>query len=384
MSIVETTPGECLQVQSLITSDGELELSLNVVDIPEPNERQVVIRVEAAPINPSDILLLLGPADPTTLVTSGPAELPVTRGRIAKEAMPMAAARLGQPLPLGNEGAGVVVKAGSSSTAQALLGQTVAVLAGAMFSEYRVVDAESCLLLPAGTTAAEGAAAFVNPLTALSMVETMRQEGHKALVHTAAASSLGQMLNRICLHDGIGLVNIVRSVEQVMVLTAAGATHICNSSAPTFQRDLEEALAATGATLGFDATGGGPLAGQILGAMERVASRSSKTYSRYGSSVRKQVYIYGRLQPGPTVLEGWFGLAWGLGGFLLDPGMSRFGKDTAQALRQRVARELKTTFATRYAESVSLAQALHADVIARYTKRATGSKFLITPNSKSQ
>jgi NADPH2:quinone reductase len=215
------------------------------------------------------------------------------------------------------------------------------------------------------------------------MVETMRQEGHKALVHTAAASSLGQMLNRICLRDGIGLVNIVRSDEQVKLLAAAGATHICNSAAPTFERDLMEALAATGATLAFDAIRGGPLAGQILLAMERVATRSSNTYSRYGSNVRKQLYIYGGLQPGPIILDGWFGLAWGVGGFLLDPGLSRFGKETAQALRQRVVRELKTTFATRYAESVSLAQALHSDVIARYAKRATGSKFLIAPNSKS-
>jgi len=377
---MNAVPSQCLQLQSLITSDGEIQLSLNVTDVPEPSAEQVVIRVEAAPISPSDILLLLGPVDPRTLVTSGSTDLPVTRGRIAKEAMPMVAGRIDQPLPAGNEGAGVVVKAGSSSAAQALLGQTVAVLAGAMFSEYRVVDVGSCLVLPAGTTAAEGAAAFVNPLTALSMVETMRQEGHKALVHTAAASSLGQMLNRICLRDGIGLVNIVRSDEQVKLLAAAGATHICNSAAPTFERDLIEALAATGATLAFDAIRGGSLAGQILLAMERVATRSSNTYSRYGSNVRKQLYIYGGLQPGPIVLDGWFGLAWGVGGFLLDPGLSRFGKETAQALRQRVVRELKTTFATRYAESVSLAQALHADVIARYTKRATGSKFLITPN----
>jgi len=383
VSTINTAPDQCLQVQSLATSDGELELSLTIMDIPEPGPEQVVIRVEAAPINPSDILLLLGPVDPTTLVTFGSTDLPVTRGRIAKEAMPMVAGRIDQPLPVGNEGAGVVVKAGSSSAARALLGQTVAVLAGGMFSEYRVVDAGTCLVLPTGTTAAEGAAAFVNPLTALSMVETMRQEGHKALVHTAAASSLGQMLNRICLRDGIGLVNIVRSDEQVKLLAAAGATHICNSAAPTFERDLIEALAATGATLAFDAIRGGSLAGQILLAMERVASRSSKTYSSYGSNVRKQLYIYGGLQPGPIVLDGWFGLAWGVGGFLLDPGLNRFGKETAQALRQRVARELKTTFATRYAESVSLAQALHGDVIARYAKRATGSKFLITPNPKS-
>jgi NADPH2:quinone reductase len=380
---MNAVPSQCLQLQSLITSDGEIQLSLNVTDVPEPSAEQVVIRVEAAPISPSDILLLLGPVDPRTLVTSGSTDLPVTRGRIAKEAMPMVAGRIDQPLPAGNEGAGVVVKAGSSSAAQALLGQTVAVLAGAMFSEYRVVDAGSCLVLPAGTTAAEGAAEFVNPLTALSMVETMRQEGHKALVHTAAASSLGQMLNRICLRDGIGLVNIVRSDEQVKLLAAAGATHICNSAAPTFERDLIEALAATGATLAFDAIRGGSLAGQILLAMERVATRSSNTYSRYGSNVRKQLYIYGGLQPGPIVLDGWFGLAWGVGGFLLDPGLSRFGKETADALRQRVARELKTTFATRYAESVSLAQALLADVIARYAKRATGSKFLVTPNPKA-
>jgi len=290
------------------------------------------------------------------------------------------AGRLGQALPVGNEGAGVVVAAGSAPAAQALLGKTVATLGGAMYAQYRCVKAEQCLLLPEGTTPAEGASCFVNPLTALGMVETMKREGHTALVHTAAASNLGQMLNRICLKDGIGLVNIVRKPEQAALLKSQGAQHVCDASAPTFLEDLTQALVATGATLAFDATGGGKLAGQILGCMEAALNRTAKEYSRYGSTTHKQVYIYGGLDTGPTEFNRNFGMAWGMGGWLLFPFLQRIGPVAAQALRQRVADELKTTFASSYSKEISLTEALKPAEIAVYGQRATGTKYLLNPN----
>jgi NADPH2:quinone reductase len=287
--------------------------------------------------------------------------------------------RLDQSLPVGNEGAGTVVAAGTSAAAQQLLGRTVAVLAGEMYSQYRCVKAAQCLPLPAGTTAAEGAACFVNPLTALGMVETMRREGHTALVHTAAASNLGQMLNRLCIQDRIGLVNIVRSTQQEQVLREQGASHVCNSSAPTFIGDLTDAITATGATLAFDAIGGGALAGQILGCMEAALLRSAGEYQRYGSTTHKQVYIYGMLDAGPTQLKRNFGAAWGIGGWLLMPFLQKIGPEAAQALRMRVVDEIKTTFASHYTKEVSLAEALRLDEIAVYGRRATGEKYLINP-----
>jgi len=374
-------PQEGLQLQSLVTPDGELRLSLSPVALPEPGPDQVVVRIQAAPINPSDLLLMLGPVDPASLTTEGQGPATVVRGRVPQEAIGGVSHRMGKSLPVGNEGAGVVIAAGSSESAQSLLGRTVAIFGGGTFSEYRVADAQRCLVFPGSVSAREAAAAFVNPLTALSMVETLRQEGHVALVHTAAASSLGQMLNRICLADGTGLVNIVRSQEQTALLTEAGARHVCNSSAPTFEQDLAAAIAATGATIGFDAIRGGRLAGQILAAIERVAVGRSGSYSPYGSTVRKQVYIYGGLGPGPMILEGWYGMAWGLGGFLLDPSLSRFGPETAAAMRRRVAAEIKTTFATNYAGEFSLPQALDLSSIAQFAQRATGGKFLITPGA---
>ena len=240
--------------------------------------------------------------------------------------------------------------------------------------------AVQCLVLPPGTTAAEGASCFVNPLTALGMVTTMRDEGHTALVHTAAASNLGQMLNRLCIEDGIGLVNIVRKPEQVELLKRAGAAHVCNSSSPTFMDDLTEALVATGATIAFDATGGGRLAGQILTAMEIAANRTAKEYSRYGSTVHKQVYIYGGLDRSPTEFNRNFGMAWGIGGWLLTPFLQKVGFEAAQKLRERVAAEIKTTFASTYTKEVSLAEALQLDAIATYGQQATGEKYLINPN----
>jgi NADPH2:quinone reductase len=373
-------PPDGLQIRSLVKDSGELELSLLRVPTPAPAADEVVLRVEATPINPSDIGLLFGAADLATLAVRGSGEHGVASARVPEAAMKGMTGRLGTSMPVGNEGAGTVVAAGSGAAAQALLGKTVAVLGGAMYSQFRTVKAELCLPLPAGTSAAEGASCFVNPLTALGMIETMRREGHRALVHTAAASNLGQMLNRLCLADGIGLVNIVRKPEQAALLREQGAAHVVSSSAPAFMDELTEALAATGATLGFDAIGGGRLAGQILSAMEAALSRTATEYSRYGSTTHKQVYLYGGLDTGPTEIVRNFGMSWGVGGWLLFVFLQRIGADAAQKLKDRVAAELKTTFASHYTRTVSLAGALQADAIADYGRRATASKVLIDPS----
>ncbi len=345
----------------------------------EPGADEVVVRIEASPINPSDLGLLLGAADMSTAKVSGTAASPVVTATIPAPFMRAMAGRLDESMPVGNEGAGVVVKAGASPAAQALMGKTVAVLGGAMYGQYRTLRATDCLLLPAGATPADGASCFVNPLTALGMVETMRMEGHKALVHTAAASNLGQMLNKICLQDGVDLVNIVRSDEQAAILAAIGARHVVDSSSENFRAELVDALVATGATLAFDAIGGGALADQILDGMEIAANRNTSGYSRYGSATHKQVYICGGLDTGPTELNRAFGMSWGFGGFLLPPFLIKVGPVAGAALRARVAAELKTTFASHYTQEISLAEALQLDVIAAYTKKATGEKFLINP-----
>lgn len=369
-----------LQLRSAIRSDGTLEISLAEVPVPEPGDDEVVVRVEASPINPSDLGLLFGPADMRTAKASGTAERPLVTAEVPEKLMPTVAGRVDQVLPVGNEGAGVVVKAGASKAARALIGNTVAILGGAMYAQYRLVKAAQCLVLPEGTTPAEGASCFVNPLTALCFLETMRLEGHTALVHTAAASNLGQMLVKICAQDGVGLVNIVRRAEHIALLEGIGATHVCDSSESSFLDDLTEAIVATGATLGFDATGGGELAGQILTCMERALIKTAKEYSRYGSTTHKQVYIYGGLDRSPTQFERGFGFAWGIGGWLLPPFLQRIGFEKAQKLRERVAAEIKTTFASHYTREVSLAEALHLDAIAIYGKQATGEKYLINPN----
>jgi NADPH:quinone reductase-like Zn-dependent oxidoreductase len=367
-----------LQLRSEVKNDGSLLLSLARVPVAEPGPDEVVLRIEATPINPSDIGLLFGAADMSNAAAKGTKENPVITAPIPPTALRAMAARVDQSLPVGNEGAGTVIKAGSN--VQSLLGKTVAVIGGAMYAQYRTVRGADCLVLPEGTTAAEGASCFVNPLTALGMVETMRSEGHKALVHTAAASNLGQMLNKICLADNVPLVNIVRSPEQADILRRIGAVHICDSSTASFMDDLIAALADTGATLAFDAIGGGKLAGQILTAMEIAANRTATTYSRYGSTVHKQVYIYGGLNTGPTELNRAFGMAWGVGGWLLPPFLQKIGPAEGERLRQRVAREIKTTFASHYTRVISLADALSLDAIAAYNKRATGEKYLVNPN----
>jgi NADPH:quinone reductase len=375
-----TPPTSGLQLRSLVKPTGELELSLLSIPTPNPAPDEVVLRVEATPLNPSDIGLLFGAADISTAKASGSAASPVVTMAIADAGMKGMAGRLGQSMPVGNEGAGVVVAAGASPAAQALLGKTVAVLSGAMYSQYRCVKAEQCLVLPAGTTAAQGASCFVNPLTALGFIETLRHEGHKALVHTAAASNLGQMLNKICIEDKIGLVNIVRKPEQVALLKSLGAEHVCNAESPTFMEDLTAALVATGATLAFDATGGGKLAGQILTCMEAALNKTSKEYSRYGSTTHKQVYLYGGLDTSPTTFNRSFGMAWGMGGWLVFSYLQKLGSGKMLQLKARVASELKTNFASHYAKEISLAEALQLSEIAVYGQRSTGTKYLINPN----
>lgn len=372
-----TTTG--LQLRSEVRSDNTLQISLVETEFPQPGKDEVLVQVEATPINPSDLALLFGPADMSTARIGGTQEQPVVTADIPEKLMRMVEGRLGQSLPVGNEGAGKVVAAGESDAAQALLGKTVGMVGGEMYGQYRCVNVFQCLPLEEGTSAAEGASCFVNPMTALGMVETMRMEEHKALVHTAAASNLGQMLNRVCMADGIDLVNIVRKPQQVEILRELGAPHIVNSSSDSFLDDLTEALAKTGATLAFDATGGGKLASQILSSMEAAAVRNLDDYDRYGSNVYKQVYIYGGLDRSPTMLTRNFGFSWGVGGWLLTPFLQRAGLEKVLALRGRVAAEIKTTFASHYTREISLQEVLSAEAMAVYGKQATGEKFLIRP-----
>ena len=378
MSDANKTTG--LQLRSRIAKSGDLELSLAKVDMPEPGPDQVVVKVEATPINPSDLGLLLGPADMTTAQSSGSGDHLKVTAKVPATSLPFLAARLDEAMPVGNEGAGTVIKAGSSEAAQALKGKTVSMVGGGMYTQYRLLKATDCQPLPAGTSAAEGASWFVNPLTALGMTETMKREGHKALVHTAAASNLGQMLNKICLEDGIGLVNIVRSAEQAKLLRGIGAKHVVDSSAPGFTDDLTQALVETGATIAFDAIGGGKLASQILTSMELALNKTATTYSRYGSTTHKQVYIYGGLNTGPIELTRNYGQAWGVGGWLLTPFLQKIGRPEQVRLRERVVKGLKTTFASHYTQVISLPEVLDLKNIAVYNKRATGEKFLINPN----
>ncbi len=370
-----------LQLRSLIKASGELELSLVTIETPSPGPDEIVVQLQATPINPSDIGLLFGAADMTTAKASGTGAQPVITASVPERFMKGMMGRLDQSMPVGNEGAGVVVATGSSDAAKALLGKTVAVLGGAMYSQYRTVPIAMSLLLPDGASAADGASCFVNPLTALGMVETMRREGHTALVHTAAASNLGQMLNKICLKDGVKLVNIVRKPEQATLLKSIGAKYVCDQSSPHFMEDLTQVLVDTGATVAFDATGGGKLGGQILTCMEAALNRTAKEYSRYGSTTHKQVYLYGGLDTSPTEFNRSFGMAWGMGGWLLFPFLQKMGAAGTQALKARVAAELKTTFASRYAKEISLAQALGLASISAYGLRATGAKYLINPSA---
>lgn len=370
-------PATQRRLVSTLSHEGHLRLSLETVPVPAPADHEVLIRVEATPINPSDLALLIGPADVASLRSEGSPEDPAVTMDVPPSLLKGLAARLDKAMPAGNEGAGVVVAAGSK--AQHLLGRVVGVAAGDMYSQYRCVPASHCLVMNEGTQARDAASSFVNPLTSLSMVETMRMENHSALVHTAAASNLGQMLVRICQADEVPLVNIVRSEQQVNLLRDAGAQYICNSRSEHFKQQLLDAISATGASLAFDAIGGGKLASQILTAMEQAINHHHTEYSRYGSNVHKQVYIYGGLDMSPTIINRNFGMTWAVGGWLLTPFISRMGPERFKQLRQRVADEIHTTFASHYTREVSLTEALSADAITTYSKQATGEKFLILP-----
>ena len=374
-------PEHGLELRSLVTSQGMLELSLHDVAIASPAANEVLVRVEASPINPSDLGVLIAGADMSAASVAGTAEHPVVTAPLGDGAVKRLSARVDKSLPVGNEAAGTVVAAGSSAAAQDLLGKTVGIAGGGMYTQYRAVDASACLVLPDGATAKDGASSFVNPLTALGMLETMRREGHSALVHTAAASNLGQMLVKLCIADGVPLVNIVRKPEQEELLRSLGAVYVCNSSSPSFRTDLVEALTATSATIAFDATGGGTLASQILNGMEQAASATATGYSRYGSTVHKQVYIYGGLDTSPTTLTRNFGMAWGIGGWLLTYFLQRTDAEVLSRLRARVAADLITTFASTYTQEVSLAGMLQPEAFHAYVKQATGEKFLITPQA---
>lgn len=375
-----TQPHSALQLRSLVTEDARLELSLVREPLPAPGPDEVLVRIEAAPLNPSDIGLLLGPADIAAARTEPGEHGPRLTAPIPAPAMKGQAGRIGMAMAVGNEGAGTVVAAGSSAAAQRLLGRTVAAMGGAMYAQYRCLPAAHCLVLPEGTTPAQGASCFINPLTALGMVETMRGEGHQAIVQTAAASNLGQMLLRLCLQDGIPLVNVVRSAGQAQLLRDQGARHVCDSTSGTFLQDLAEAIAATGATIAFDPIGGGPLGGQILSSMEAVLKRRpGHTFSRYGSKTFKKLYVYGGLDPRPIEIPRDLGMAWGVGGWLLFDYLEKAPAATVDRLKARVAAELTTTFASHYTRSVSLAEALQPEVAAAYSRRFTGNKFLLEP-----
>ena len=372
-------PATYLQLFSTLTKEGELRLELKELEIPTPDATQVVIRVEATPINPSDLGVMFGWADMSQAQTTGSGNDTVLSAPVSPAGMKVMAARVGQSLPIGNEGAGTVVATGSDDYAKSLEGKVVAAMGGGMYGQYRCVDAAACLPLQDGHSAKDGASCFVNPLTALCMIETMKSEGHTALVHTAAASNLGQMLNRICKGDGVGIVNIVRKDEQVQQLKELGAKYVVNSSADSFMADLTDAIHATGATLAFDATGGGTLASSILSAMEAAAARTPGAYSIYGSVKHKQVYLYGGLDTSATTLNRGYGMAWGVGGWLLPNFLAKAGMEVAGRLRARVAAELKTTFASHYTKEVSLLEVLDAEVMQQYNAKATGHKTLVCP-----
>ncbi len=366
------------ELRSTADETGKLRLTLDTSTLPEPGADEVIVRVEAAPINPSDLGLLLGPADITTLATGGTADRPELTFDIPEKRRGGVAARLGQSLPVGNEGAGTVVAAGPG--AETLMGKRVGMLGGAMYADYRKLRTRDVVPLPDGASAEEGAALFVNPLTALGFVETARSEGHTAIVHTDAASKLGQMLQKICLNDGIPLVNIVRSEEQEGLLRGIGATHVLNSNDADFRAKLVDAIAETGATVAFDAIGGGSLGSDIVQAMEQAASRRMTEYSRYGSDSFKQLYIYGALDLTPTTLNRMaFGFQWSVSGWLLTPFLQKVGQETAARLRQRVLDELTTTFASHYTRRIGLAEALDPEILRAYERKATGEKYLIVP-----
>ncbi len=369
-----------LQLHSLVREDGNLQLSLEEQAMPVPGPNEVVVKIDAAPINPSDLALMNAFADVSKATQSGSIERPVITAPIAPGAMAILKGRIGESLPVGNEGAGEVVAAGESEAAQAMIGKIVGFFGGETFGQYRCINLMQCLPLEEGTTAVQGASCFVNPMTVLGMIETMRSEGHSAIVHTASASNLGQMMNRICLDEGIPLVNIVRRQEQVAMLKEQGAKVVLNSSDADYRQQLLAAIAETGATLAYDPIGGGDQASVVLSTMEAVEVAKLTAYDRYGSSTHKQLYVYGLLDRGPIVLNWAFGFAWGIGGWLLTHFLQRAGVEKVMQMQARVAREIHTTFASHYTAEVSLAEMLKVETLQAYSRQATGEKYLIRPH----
>jgi NADPH:quinone reductase-like Zn-dependent oxidoreductase len=377
LGIAMSDATDSLEIRSLVSSGGELRLSVEQVTLAPPDADEVIVRVEAAPINPSDLGLLLGPAELTMMNSEGTTANPILTMKVPEQRLASITGRLDLSMPVGNEGAGTVVAAGSKVSD--LLGKKVGMFGGGMYAQFRKLPGSNCIVLPEGASAADGASMFINPQTALGFIETMKAEGHTAIVHAAAASNLGQMLLKICLADRIPLVNIVRSESQAAMLREIGATRIVNSTAPEFETQLTAAIVATGATLAFDPIGGGKLASQILNAMEAAVDQSGRPYSRYGSDTHKQVYVYGSLNPAPIMLERQFGFAWSIGGWLLFHFLQHAGAEVVARMRSRIRDELKTTFASHYTRTISLAEALHPDVVRAYQRKATGEKYMIDP-----
>ena len=365
-----------LQMQSCVHENGTVECALVEVSIPDPGAGEVLVAMDAAPINPSDLGLMFGAADLSSVRATERDGQPALVLDVPPAAMRAMAPRVGHWLPVGNEGSGRVIAAGSGEAAQALLGRRVGMFGGEMYAGYRCLPAEQCLAFPDVISAEQAASCFVNPMTALGFMETRDMEGQKAIVHTAAASNLGQMLHRLCQADGIPLVNIVRSDEQVALLEAMGAEWVLNSQDEQFMKRLIDALVATGATLAFDAIGGGKGVNRILTAMELAAAKTGP-WSRYGSEEPKQAYIYGQLDLGATELTRGYGWVWSVSGWLLTPFMKRAGPERVARMRERVLREIDTTFASHYSAQMSLEEAMTVDSAVQYGARKTGQKTLL-------
>lgn len=368
------------QLFTTLTGDGELVLSIEPDPVEAPADDEVIVRMEAVPINPSDLGLLLAPADMSTLRRDTVEGHPALVADVTPQMARAFAGRTGKKLPAGNEGAGTVVAAGSSEAAQSLMGRTVSLVSGRLYRTHARARAADVMPLPEGAPAREGASLFVNPMTVQGFLNTMRDEGHSALVHTAAASNLGQMLAKLCLKEDVPLVAIVRSDEQKAILTGIGLTHVVDSSDDRFMDQLTDALAETGATLGFDAIGGGHMADHILTAMERAQAKRGADFSVYGSTAHKQVYIYGRLDTGPTTLTAGYGMYWGVGGWLLTPHLEAVGRDRTLEMRRFAVEERNGIFASDYTRTISLDDMIHPEIARAYQRKATGEKYLVDPS----
>jgi NADPH2:quinone reductase len=365
-----------LQMQSCVHENGTVECALKEVEVTEPSGDEVLVEIDAAPINPSDLGLMFGAADPSSAQETERDGQPAIVLEVPPAAMRAMAPRIGHWMPVGNEGSGRVIAAGEDESAQVLLGKRVGMFGGEMYAGYRCLPSGQCLAFPDTISAEQAASCFVNPMTALGFLETREMEGQKGIVHTAAASNLGQMLVRLCQADDIPLVNIVRSEEQVQLLTSMGAQWVLNSQSDEFMKELVDALVATGATLAFDAIGGGRLVNRILTAMELAAAQTGP-WSRYGSEEPKQAYIYGQLDLGATELTRGYGWVWSVSGWLLTPFMKRAGPDRVGRMRERVLREIDTTFESRYSSRISLQNAMTAEAAKAYGARKTGQKTLL-------